>query len=163
MRWITVLFYVSISLNKSLSKCQSHKDKWRYCWGSSVNQRTVWPALLSDKINYYIVYNDRIYVKFVIHLQHHRLYLLITIWTKYYKHYYVCYRINIQYQYLICGCINIWNNKCSNTSQFIRRVWRYQRGNQNPYIEEEQTIQWPKEKGQNENDLQNIHIKLKIE
>jgi hypothetical protein len=29
-----------------------------------------------------------------------------------------------------------------------RRVWRYQRGNQNPYIEEEQTTQWPKEKGQ---------------
>jgi len=25
-----------------------------------------------------------------------------------------------------------------------RRVWRYQRGNQNPYIEE-QTKQWPKE------------------
>jgi hypothetical protein len=23
---------------------------------------------------------------------------------------------------------------------------RYQRGNQNPYIEEEQTTQWPKEK-----------------
>ena len=42
-------------------------------------------------------------------------------------------------------------------------------GNQNPYIEEEQTAQWPKEKGQKEkdkrtnNDLQNIHIKLKIE
>jgi hypothetical protein len=29
----------------------------------------------------------------------------------------------------------------------IRRVSRYQRGNQNPYIEEEQTTQWPKEKG----------------
>ena len=26
-----------------------------------------------------------------------------------------------------------------------RRVWRYQRGNQNPYIEEGQTTQWPKE------------------
>jgi hypothetical protein len=26
----------------------------------------------------------------------------------------------------------------------LRRVWRYQRGNQNPYIEEEQTTQWPK-------------------
>jgi len=32
----------------------------------------------------------------------------------------------------------------------IRRVWRYQRGNQNPYIEEEQTTQWPKEKVQKE-------------
>jgi hypothetical protein len=29
-----------------------------------------------------------------------------------------------------------------------RRVWRYQRGNQNPYNEEEQTTQWPKEKVQ---------------
>ena len=28
-----------------------------------------------------------------------------------------------------------------------RRVWRYQRGNQNLHIEE-QTTQWPKEKGQ---------------
>jgi hypothetical protein len=28
----------------------------------------------------------------------------------------------------------------------LRRVWRYQRGNQNPYIEEEQTTQWLKEK-----------------
>jgi len=28
----------------------------------------------------------------------------------------------------------------------IIRVWRYQRGIQNPYIEEEQTTQWPKEK-----------------
>ena len=29
-----------------------------------------------------------------------------------------------------------------------RRVWRYQRGNQNPYIDEEQTIQWSKDKVQ---------------
>jgi hypothetical protein len=33
--------------------------------------------------------------------------------------------------------------------------------NQNPYIEEDQTTQWPKER--TNNDLQNIHIKLKIE
>ena len=39
----------------------------------------------------------------------------------------------------------------------------YQRGNRNPYIEEEQTTQWPKEKVQKDkNDLQNIHINLKI-
>jgi hypothetical protein len=30
----------------------------------------------------------------------------------------------------------------------VRRVWRYQRGNQNLYVEEEQTTQWPKEKVQ---------------
>ena len=29
-----------------------------------------------------------------------------------------------------------------------RRVWKYQRGNHNPYIEKEQTTQWPKEKVQ---------------
>jgi hypothetical protein len=29
---------------------------------------------------------------------------------------------------------------------FQYRVCKYQRGNQNPYIEEEQTTQWPKEK-----------------
>jgi hypothetical protein len=62
---------------------------------------------------------------------------------------------------------------------------RYQRGNHNPYIEEEQTTQWPKDikgairiciskknkqhKGQKKkdkstnNDPQNMHIKLKIE
>jgi aminoglycoside phosphotransferase family enzyme len=39
-----------------------------------------------------------------------------------------------------------------------------QRGNQNPYIEEEQITHWPKEKVQRtNNDLQNIHIKLKID
>jgi hypothetical protein len=45
-----------------------------------------------------------------------------------------------------------------------RRVGRYQMCNQSPYIEEEQTTQWPKEKVQKTNyDLQNIHIKLQIE
>jgi len=37
--------------------------------------------------------------------------------------------------------------------------------NQNPYIEEEQTIQWSKEKEQREttNDVQTLHRKLKIQ
>jgi hypothetical protein len=38
--------------------------------------------------------------------------------------------------------------KFLDNSSIIRRVWRYQRGNQNPYIVEEQIIQWPKEKVQ---------------
>jgi len=39
-------------------------------------------------------------------------------------------------------CCSTPNEQC-----FVRRrVWRYQRGNQNSYIEEEQTTQWPKEK-----------------
>ena len=38
----------------------------------------------------------------------------------------------------------------------LGRVWRYQRSNQNPYIEEEQTTEWWKEKVQ-------LSTKLKIE
>ena len=37
-----------------------------------------------------------------------------------------------------------YSNWTINTS--VRRVWRYQRGNQNPYIEEEQTTQVQKDK-----------------
>jgi hypothetical protein len=44
--------------------------------------------------------------------------------------------------------INILNYKSLKQEHCKRRVWRYQRGNQNPYIEEEQTTQWPKEKVQ---------------
>jgi hypothetical protein len=45
---------------------------------------------------------------------------------------------------------DIWLNNMShkNLTKALRRVWRYQRGNHNPYIEEEQTTQWPKEKVQ---------------
>ena len=38
-----------------------------------------------------------------------------------------------------------------------RRVWRYQRGNQNPYIDEEQTTQWPKEKVQKDEQRSTKH------
>ena len=38
-----------------------------------------------------------------------------------------------------------------------RRVWRYQRSNQNPYIEEEQTTQWPKEKSTNKRSTKHTH------
>ena len=40
----------------------------------------------------------------------------------------------------------------------VRRVWRYQRGNQNPYIEEEQTTQWPKENEQKDKQWSTKHI-----
>ena len=33
-----------------------------------------------------------------------------------------------------------------NSGLCVRWVWKYQRGNQNPYIEEEQTTQWPKDR-----------------
>jgi hypothetical protein len=39
-----------------------------------------------------------------------------------------------------------------------RRVWRYQRVNQNPYIEEEQTTQWPKEKVQKDKQRSRKHL-----
>jgi hypothetical protein len=39
-----------------------------------------------------------------------------------------------------------------------RRVWRYQRGNQNSYIEEEQTTQWPKEEVQKDKQRSTKHI-----
>ena len=39
------------------------------------------------------------------------------------------------------------------TLTYQRRVWRYQRGNQNLYIEEKQTTQWPKEKVQKDKQL----------
>ena len=43
----------------------------------------------------------------------------------------------------------MWNDT-QNTETFYKRVLRYQKGNQNPQIEEEQTTQWSKEKGQKE-------------
>ena len=44
----------------------------------------------------------------------------------------------------------------------ISRVWRSERGNYNPSIEDGQTTQWPKEKGQRtNNDLQNTTQKTK--
>jgi hypothetical protein len=45
----------------------------------------------------------------------------------------------------------------------MRKVHSISGYDQNPHIEEEQTTQWPKEKAQKVNDLQSIHIKLKIE
>jgi hypothetical protein len=43
----------------------------------------------------------------------------------------------------------------------IREVWRYQRGNQNPCIEEEQTTQWPKEKVQKDKQRSTKHHNYK--
>jgi len=39
----------------------------------------------------------------------------------------------------------------------IRRFWRYQRGNQIPYFEEEQTTQWPTEKVQKDKQRSTKH------
>jgi hypothetical protein len=49
------------------------------------------------------------------------------------------------------------------TLTYIRRVWRYYKGKQNPYIEEHTTCTMAKRKKykRTKNDLQNIHIKTK--
>ena len=39
----------------------------------------------------------------------------------------------------------------------LRRVWRYQRVNQNPYSEEEQITQWPKERGKKDKQRSTKH------
>ena len=54
--------------------------------------------------------------------------------------------------------------KLSNDQQFAKKSLKIPKG-YNPYIEEEQTTQWPKEKKykRTSNNLENIHIKLKIE
>ena len=83
--------------------------------------------------------------------------------------YYCCIKLSCRYNippdlihlYFNCNIfpshiilLFIWAHKTSLTLPLVidvllqRRVWRYQRGNQNPYIEEEQTTQWPREKAQ---------------
>ena len=46
---------------------------------------------------------------------------------------------------------------CKGPAKCVRRVWRYQRDNQNPYIEEEQTIQCPKGKVHNDKQWSTKH------
>ena len=55
--------------------------------------------------------------------------------------------------------ILLYLTKCGHCSKKSLKI--YQSGNQNPYIEEEQTTQWPIEKRTN-NDLWNIHINVQI-
>ena len=63
--------------------------------------------------------------------------------------------INIQNKYYTENLRS--NNTNSTKNQRSRRVWRNQRGNQNPYIEEEQTTQWPKEKVQKDKQRSTKH------
>ena len=41
---------------------------------------------------------------------------------------------------------------------YVRRIWRYRSGNQNPYIEKKQTTQWPNEKAQKDKQRSTNHI-----
>ena len=54
---------------------------------------------------------------------------------------------------------SLTNHICFISFDFERtwRVWRYQRGNQKPYIEEEQTTQWPIEKAQKDKQRSTKH------
>jgi hypothetical protein len=76
---------------------------------------------------------------------------------------------NVRCSFLLMGCWSyfeffddkLFSLEKNNKSYFIaRRVWRYQRGNRNPYIEEK-TTQWPQEKAQRtNNDLQNLTLMI---
>ena len=62
---------------------------------------------------------------------------------------------------VVSGCIP--RNVMFSFAVFLRRVCKYQRGNQNPYIEEEQTTQWLKKKDKRiNNDLQNIYLNERL-
>ena len=54
-------------------------------------------------------------------------------------------------------CIQIWENNGITGQRLLSRVWRNQRDNQKPYIEEEQTTQWPKEKVQKDKQRSTRH------
>jgi len=54
--------------------------------------------------------------------------------------------------------MNISNSKERNIiTNSIRKVWRYVRSNQNSWLEEKQTTQWPKEKGQTDKQRSTKH------
>ena len=50
-----------------------------------------------------------------------------------------------------------YKRKGKKTLCILRRVWRYQKGNQNAYIEKEQTTQWPKQNAQKNQRRSNKH------
>jgi hypothetical protein len=63
-------------------------------------------------------------------------------------------------KYCVCGNVLLipeHNYEYKYQNIFLRKIWRYQRGNQNPYIEEEQTTQCPKEKIQKDKQRSTKH------
>jgi hypothetical protein len=70
-------------------------------------------------------------------------------------------------------CIRSTKSHCTKTNSnrqlarkhmCVKRVWRYQIGNQNPYIEKDRKHNGQKKKDiRTNNDLQNMHIQIKIE
>jgi hypothetical protein len=63
-----------------------------------------------------------------------------------------------RFYFSIHNCVQLQYSKNSEiTSLRIRRVWRYQSCNQNPYIEEEETTQWPTENKQKDKQRSTKH------
>ena len=95
--------------------------------------------LIASTINYF---NDRLFIIFTNTCSMFPIALCVNLFL----FVCVCFLLND----LFASKINYLQESCSFLNlkkvNFIRRVWRYQRGNQNPYIEEEQTAQLPKEK-----------------
>ena len=61
----------------------------------------------------------------------------------------ICKRVSKEsWHCFICNFLSIFIGIRKKLGSNERRVWRYQRVITNPYIEEEQTTQWPKEKVQ---------------
>jgi hypothetical protein len=57
----------------------------------------------------------------------------------------------------LCSLMCFYDFLQSCLSKLLRRVWRYQRGNHNPYIEDEYATQWPKEYGQKDRQRSTKH------
>jgi len=72
------------------------------------------------------------------------------------KHLWNMFGIKQLMQDNICLCLFYSKYHHFNTTIIQRRVWRYQRGNHNPYIEE-QTTQWPKENAQKDKQRSTRH------
>ena len=69
------------------------------------------------------------------------------------------YHVNETSGLVSASLIRTGNTLCLFLYDSVRKIWRYQRGNQNLYIEEEQTTQWPKEKVQKgkQRSIKHIH------
>ena len=76
----------------------------------------------------------------------------MSYYSIYLREIYILLRVNtIMITIIIIGQLSL------DLSDFTRRVWRNQRGNQNPYIKEEQTTQLPKEKVQKDKQRSTKH------
>jgi len=76
---------------------------------------------------------------------------------------YVMYNVFFVNMFSSWVCVTLYILMClyyflqSCLSKLLRRVWRYQRGNQKPYIEDEHATQWPKEYGQKDRQRSTKH------